>query len=183
MIPNSLGICLCNVIGRQLGAGDIKAAKQTAVIMVSTGTVLAIAYSTAVFIFGRRIGMFFTNAEDVLEQRESIWPWVSLFLVVDALFGMLAGLNRSLGIQARSAVCVWVCLWLIGTPLIFMFASDLDLTWRIVPGIYSFFVLALLSCSLFANWHHLAASAKSNSDKQKLWDGSHSTLDDALLAS
>lgn len=159
MIPNSIGIALCNVIGRQLGAGDIKAAKKTALVTVSSGTALAVAYSVAVYVQGSAIAGLFTTDVAVLDTRRVIWPWVCAFLVVDALFGMLAGLNRALGIQGWSARCVFVCLWLLGTPLIFAFASSVERTWVIVPFIYAYFAAALLCCSACSDWRRLAEKA------------------------
>lgn len=43
--------------GRQLGAGDIKAAKRTAFVMVASGTALAVTYSLAIYGLGEQIGV------------------------------------------------------------------------------------------------------------------------------
>jgi Na+-driven multidrug efflux pump len=84
MIPNSIGISMCNVVGRQLGAGDTKAAKQTATIALTFGTLIAIAYSGAIYVWGDRVASCFTDDEGVLSERLTIWPWAALFLVLDA---------------------------------------------------------------------------------------------------
>lgn len=162
MIPNSVGICMCNVVGRQLGAGDIKAAKKTAVLALSFGTAIAVAYSSAIFVFGASVASLFTDDEGVDELRQSIWPWATVFLVLDAEFGMLAGLNRALGIQGWSARCVWLCLWMIGTPVIFLLGSDLEHTWYLLPAVYLLFDVALLCCSACTDWSQLAAAAKAS---------------------
>ena len=151
---------MCNVVGRQLGSGDIKAAKRTAALALGLGTAIVVAYSGAVLAFGASITSLFTEDAGVREERAAIWPWAALFLVLDAEFGMLAGLNRALGIQAWSARCVWLCLWLVGTPMIFMGSSDLCATWRLLPLIYLLFDAALLCCSACNDWSRLAAQAK-----------------------
>ena len=156
------GIGMCNVIGRHLGSGDIKAAKKTAALALGFGTAIVVAYSGAVLAFGASITALFTEEAGVMAEREAIWPWAALFLVLDAEFGMLAGLNRALGIQDWSARCVWLCLWVVGTPLIFLGSSDLRATWRLLPLIYLIFDVALLCCSACNDWSRLAAKAKSS---------------------
>ena len=59
---------------------------------------------------GKAIGLLLTDDAGVLALRHKIWLWVSIFLVFDALFGMLAGLNRALGIQVRMYICACVCV-------------------------------------------------------------------------
>jgi hypothetical protein len=73
---------------------------------------------------------------------------------------MLAGLNRALGIQAWSARCVWLCLWAVGTPIIFFFGTDLTNTWHVLPIIYAIFDVALLGCSACSDWGRLAVAVK-----------------------
>ena len=153
---------MCNVIGRHLGSGDIKAAKKTAALALGFGTAIVVAYSGAVLAFGASITALFTEEEGVMAEREAIWPWAALFLVLDAEFGMLAGLNRALGIQDWSARCVWLCLWVVGTPVIFLLGSGLEATWHLLPAVYLLFDAALLCCSVCTDWSQLAARAKAS---------------------
>ena len=52
---------MCNVIGRHLGSGDIKAAKKTAALALGFGTAIVVAYSGAVLAFGASITALFTE--------------------------------------------------------------------------------------------------------------------------
>ena len=62
----------------------------------------------------------------------------------------------------RSARCVWLCLWVVGTPVIFLLGSGLEATWHLLPAVYLLFDAALLCCSVCTDWSQLAARAKAS---------------------
>ena len=91
--------------------------------------------------------------------------------------------------QGWSARCVFICLWLLGTPFIFTLATTLERTWIIVPIIYAFFAAALGGCSACANWNALAlgvvnqpsSSSSLNSKTAKLLPKGGADLEEYLI--
>ena len=56
----------------------------------------------------------------VLASAKTAWGALCIFLAVDSVSVMLLGVNRAIGVQSRSALCVLVILWLMGLPIVFL---------------------------------------------------------------
>jgi hypothetical protein len=75
---------------------------------------------------------------------------------VDNSFALLSSLNRGLGLTRRSALCIVLCLWPHGAPLISFGAASVLQVWQLMPLIYLLLDLSQIACFMCVSWHRLA---------------------------
>ena len=161
-IPSGLSIATTARVGALLAQGRVKAAKQltraVALVTVALGTI------SAVLIFALRepiLSAFLTEPE-AKDLARSIWFYLSVFILLDATFGVQCGLLRALGLQVLYAAIVFVCLFLIGLPVI----SALAFPWGAGQGLVGMYrglplAYVLLNACLFLahslrNWRKVS---------------------------
>ena len=156
MVPMGLTIGLTNGVGQKLGAGAVGDAKRLAALTMSLGLGVIGALSLVTYLCRFAVFGMYTSDEDVAEGADAIWPWLCLDLMFDNSFAMLSGLNRGLGLQRRSALCIVLCLWPLGVPLIVFGAHSVGDVWRLMPAIYLTLDLSQIACFTSVRWARLA---------------------------
>jgi MATE family multidrug resistance protein len=157
-VPSGLSIATTTRVGALLAQGKVRGAKQltrnVAIVTICLGC------TSAIVIWLLREPLIYTFAVDpnVQDLARSIWPRLCLFLLLDALFGVQCGLLRALGMQVIYAGIVFVCLFVIGLPIIaslaFPWGSKMGLAgmWIGMPIAYVVLNLCLLCASFWRNW-------------------------------
>lgn len=166
-VPNAFAVATCNTVGARLGARDVAGARSLAATAVACGLVAVAAYTIPIYVGGDTVARWFTTDVAVLASAKTAWGALCIFLAVDSVSVMLLGVNRAIGVQSRSALCVLVILWLMGLPIVFLLTSnhtlptvpELSQAYWILDSLYAAFCVSLLSVACFADWSELASLA------------------------
>ena len=133
MIPFGLGIGLANGVGNLLGAGKPQEAWRLTQAAGTLTLVVVVSYATIVLLCQKLVIHQYTDDPEVEAGASQIWLFLSLDLVCDGTFMFMTGLCRGVGVQNRSAACVFICLWVIGLPTIAFGAHSVLGIWRTLP--------------------------------------------------
>lgn len=158
MLPLGLSTGLANSIGNHLGAGRVDDARRLATVGLLVGAATVTSYVLAAHFTGSQLARLFSSDPAVLAGAAQMWPSFNLFLVVSGGFALLLGLNRGLGLQRHTAVCVAVIMWPLGCPLV-LSAHTASEVWQRLGIMYVILTTALSSCAGCSSWKELSERA------------------------
>ncbi|GBG26756.1 Multidrug and toxin extrusion protein 1 [Hondaea fermentalgiana] len=183
MIPLGYAIGLSSQVGQLLAVGKVLLAKKVARIGTIACCLTTTTFSVCIFIFRDAIVSSFTDDPQVKEQANAIWPWVCVFLLGDAIFGVTTGLIRALALQAQMSYAVLLSLWMLGMPLVLFTFKYLDRgvlgIWQSMPVIYFLLDSLLVICVLRKDWREYSRSISAKFDNT---DDSYEAKNLATLA-
>lgn len=114
-----LALCIAGTIeiGHKLGANEPREARLTWITMVGITSVGALGLIALVFAFRHTWPYWFTTDEDIVALVTSLLPYLCLYVFVDALQSIAAGVLRGCGLQSFGAYCNLVSYYCVGIPL------------------------------------------------------------------
>ena len=103
MVPNGISQSLSTLIGASIGEGlpnlAIEFSKKGPLLMFG----LACSYGAAIFVWENAIARLYSTDQAMLQILTTILTMTSVFVVVDAMNTIQAGIIRGLGLQSRAA--------------------------------------------------------------------------------
>ena len=150
-VPLGLQVGLTTRVGHLMAQGQPARARELVVVVMSVALAMAVFVASLVFWQRNNIILSYSDNVKVAETAKSIWTPLSLFLVLDAIFGCQSGIMRSLSLQAYFSGVVFVSLFLLGLPIVLVFGFALK--WGIV-GLWIGFPAPyiLLNLLLWRKW-------------------------------
>ena len=139
-------------LGILLAEQKVTLAKQVTKAAFAFCMALVFLNSFLLYVFRNGIIRLFTQDSNVMEECESIWHLVVVFILLDGLFGVQSGLCRALSHQFWMSIVIFVNLWIFGLPTIWVVAwyyeGGLLGIWMSMPAIYT-----VLNACMFVIWY------------------------------
>ncbi len=131
----ALGMAATIRIGFRVGAGEIRQARTTALLVITTTILMALAGSMLIFLLRFELVDLYTSEATVSNQASVLLLFVAFFLVFDALQSTASGALRG---YKDTRVPMWIALfsyWIVGLPM----ECALGFGWIGEPmGVYGF---------------------------------------------
>eukprot|EP00053_Salpingoeca_punica_P006376 m.60432 g.60432 ORF g.60432 m.60432 type:complete len:649 (+) comp13662_c0_seq1:106-2052(+) len=125
MVPYGIGEATSVHVGNLLGMGEARrasiAAKTAMLASIFSGALIA----TIVYFARHKIVLLYTSDDKVLSSLDKIMAVVSFFHVSDSIQGVAGGVIRGCGHQTMGVVINFIGYWMIGGPLVYLFAFHL----------------------------------------------------------
>jgi len=110
-------VAVAVAVGRYVGAGNVRAARQAALAGVVTSGLLGAAAGLALFLDRKRVAALFTRNAGLQELSASVLQLLAGLTFMDAINNALGGIMSGLGLQRAIAVCQLVGYYAVGNPL------------------------------------------------------------------
>jgi MATE family multidrug resistance protein len=121
MIYYAFNTTCCNLVGKEMGAGNVAQARRTAVQVTALGTCVGLVASAGLYFNRARLAIFYSEGRGgsggVVECIEQIIFIYVCYVTVDALSCMLFGVLEGLGLQRKAVRVVLMSNYCIMVPL------------------------------------------------------------------
>ena len=111
-----LAVAASSLVGRRIGAGDVRGARRAALLTPLVGAVLAGVLCAPVAILAPQIARAFSMSGAVDSLTARLLPLVSVVLLLDAISNSLQGICSGLGLQRVAALANMLGYYVIGIP-------------------------------------------------------------------
>lgn len=126
MVPLGMAISTTSLVGNAIGAGDIKLAREIGTTALLSITALEVIMGTALHFVGRRYDEQFSEDPTVLNLAMDTLPFLSLFVVLDGIQCVAAGICRGAGKQYIGALTSFACYYFVGLPMAYFLCYFMD---------------------------------------------------------
>ena len=160
MLPVGIGIAATTRVAFLVGKNELKRARMVSFLALVTALLAGALSSTLAYSWREQIfAAFAGNDIEIHTMTQEIWPYVCVFIIVDAFNGTISGIFRGLAAQLYLSVVVFVCLWLLGVPIMYVWSISyrhgLVGIWQTMMSLYVTLVtLQLLVCYKVVDWHN-----------------------------
>jgi len=144
-IPMGLGVTLNTLVGNAMGAGDVTKTKRLFRVGVAINLITVSLIDVALYFFKDNVASFYTEDSDIRSIADKVFNIYIFLLPADALQYMMGGFIRGIGKSQTGSICFFVCYYVIGLPLAFIFGNvlhhyDQGLWYGLGAAIYSIFI-------------------------------------------
>ena len=105
--------------------------------------------SLGIYLFQTQLIGQFSQDPEVASEAGVIWPLVCVFVLGDTLIGTQSGVLKGLGFQLGLSVVTIVSLYVVGLPLMFVWADSDGLLGLWQAMLVSYLVLNVLLCGIY----------------------------------
>ena len=164
MIPVGISISTNVLVGNNIGANNVKAARYYAKMCFLTALLWSFASIITALAFKNMLMNMFSSEEDVNLEISKAYGIVSIFIFFDCMQGVGTGMIRGLGRQGIASTITIIGYWVIGIPISLygVFKMDLGIeglwygpTLAIVFN-FSFYYMMVLK----TNWNKIAEEVR-----------------------
>ena len=117
MIPLGMSISTTSLVGNAIGAGDIKLAREIGTLSLLSIVSLELIIGIALHFVGRRYDEQFSTDPVVLKLAIDTLPFLSVFVMLDGVQCVAAGICRGAGKQYIGAITSFTCYYFVGLPM------------------------------------------------------------------
>ncbi|KAG9153719.1 hypothetical protein Leryth_005852 [Lithospermum erythrorhizon] len=163
-IPFGLSAAVSTRVSNELGAGNPHGAKMSVVTVMVLAVMEMIILDTILFSSRHVFGYVFSNEMEVIDYVTEMAPLLCLFIIMDAVQGVLSGVARGCGWQQIGAYINIIAFYLFGFPvsgvLCFLLqfrAKGLWIGVIVGAGLQN---IALATITSFTNWEAQAIKAR-----------------------
>jgi MATE family multidrug resistance protein len=111
-----LAVAASTLVGRAIGAGDVRVARRFAALTAAVGAALSIGLGLVLGLARSPIAALFTTDAAVNALTAALLPLLGAILLVDGSTNALGGACSGLGLQRASAAGQLLGYWVIGMP-------------------------------------------------------------------
>ncbi|KAL6840715.1 hypothetical protein ACP4OV_029579 [Aristida adscensionis] len=122
-------------VGKELGAGNPRAAAFSVVVVTALSLAVAVAFAGTVLCLHDQLGRFFTGGEAVARAVSDLCPLLAFTIVLNGVQPVLSGVAVGCGWQAFVAYVNVGCYYIVGVPLGVFLGFYLDLGARVTEGL------------------------------------------------
>lgn len=126
MVPLGMAISTTSLVGNAIGAGDIKLAREIGTLSLLTILALEFIIGIILHFVGRRYDEQFSTDPVALELAVDTLPFLSLFVILDGVQCVAAGICRGAGKQYVGAITSFLCYYFVGLPMAYFMCYSLD---------------------------------------------------------
>jgi putative MATE family efflux protein len=126
MVPLGMSISTTSLVGNAIGAGDIKQARVIGTLSLISIVVFELFIGVALHFVGRTYDEQFSQDPAVLSLAMDTLPFLSLFVVLDGVQCVAAGICRGAGKQYIGAVTSFACYYFVGLPMAYYLCYRLE---------------------------------------------------------
>lgn len=121
MITYGFSAAVSTRVSNEIGAGNIKNAKNAVSVTLKLSCFLALTVLLSLA-FGHRIwALSFTDSTDIVQQFSYMTPLLSVSILLDSAQGVLSGVARGCGWQHLAAWTNFFAFYMIGMPVALLF--------------------------------------------------------------
>jgi MATE family multidrug resistance protein len=126
MVPLGMSISTTSLVGNAIGSGDIKQARVIGTLSLIIIVVFELFIGIALHFVGRSYDEQFSQDPIVLNLAMDTLPFLSLFVVLDGVQCVAAGICRGAGKQYIGAITSFACYYFVGLPLAHVLCYNLN---------------------------------------------------------
>ncbi|CAH2065731.1 unnamed protein product [Thlaspi arvense] len=125
-LATAIGAAASTNVANELGAGNLVAAKASAIVAIMIAAVESSAASFALFMSRHVWGYAYSNVPEVIRYAAEITPILCISIVMDSLSASLTGIVRGSGKQKIGAYVNIAAFYIVGIPIGLVFCFVLD---------------------------------------------------------
>ncbi|KAJ1277251.1 hypothetical protein BS78_05G280700 [Paspalum vaginatum] len=136
MITYGFSAAVSTRVSNEVGAGNVKGAKNAVSVTMKLSVLLAITF-VLLLAFGHGLWAgLFSGSATIASEFAAITPLMAVSVVLDSAQGVMSGVARGCGWQHMAAMTNLVAFYLVGMPLAVLFAFTLRLgAWGLWAGL------------------------------------------------
>lgn len=106
----------CALIGRQIGANNIKQAREYYLIIMVLSILVCTVQMSAFYVFRHSVLSAFTQQISLHDKAEEILALCTSFAIMDFIQGVMCGAIKALGQQKQAMIINFVTYWVLVVP-------------------------------------------------------------------
>ena len=186
MFPLGVSMALTVRVATLLGEGKTVMAKRLNWYVLGVAALVISSYAFVIYLARDGMIPWFTRDDSVAANCRIIWPHLSIFIVLDGMWGVQKGCLVALGLQSRLTLSIVVALWMIGLPLMYhlAFTAEMGLLglWQGVWPAYALFNAFMYMSYACYDWEAASRAIVSEGLHKSARDAAHKTTTIAAAA-